>query len=268
MEVEDDYLALNKRVWDNKVAVHLQSDFYDNKNFLKTQTSLNEIELPFLNSIKGKKILHLQCHFGQDSISLAKLGALVTAVDFSPKAIDAAKNLSLKTGVPVQFICSDIYDLPNHLEDEFDLVFSSYGTIGWLPDIKKWAAVVSHFTKPGGKLLLVEFHPFVWMYNDDFSALTYSYFNDETIMEEETGTYANRAADMKATMMTWNHPLSDVFQSLFHNNFKMKEFKEYNYSPYDCFQGTKEIGKGKYIIEKMGRKLPMVYALEMEKLCD
>lgn len=266
MNNSKDYLKLNQAVWDEKVKVHLHSAFYNNQAFLKDQDSLNEIELTFLKSIKGKKVLHLQCHFGQDSISLAKLGAEVTAVDFSPKAIEAAKNLSIETGISVDFICADIYDLPNKLHDKFDLVFSSYGTIGWLPDMSKWAAVVGGFTKPGGKLLLVEFHPFVWMYNDDFSEVIYPYFNVGPIIEEETGTYADRSAEMKVKMMTWNHPISEVLQSLLLNKFNLSAFKEYNYSPYNCFQGTKAIEKGRFIIEKMGDKIPMVYALEMEKL--
>src|SRR5690606_5040157 len=169
MKAEEDYLAINKKSWNQRVQTHLDSEFYELPAFLKGKSSLNQIELDLLKDIKGKSILHLQCHFGQDSISLARMGAKVTAVDFSDKAIDAAKELCTKLGVDVNFLCSDIYELPHILDGQFDIVFTSYGTIGWLPDLQKWAKVVSHYLKNKGEFIFVEFHPVVWMFDDDFS---------------------------------------------------------------------------------------------------
>ncbi|MGB1000411.1 MAG: class I SAM-dependent methyltransferase, partial [Flavobacteriales bacterium] len=119
------------------------SEFYDNENFKKTGNSLNEIELEFLTNLKGKKVLHLQCHFGQDSISISKQGAEVTGVDLSDLAIEKAQNLAKEMKVDTRFICSDVYDLPNVHNEKYDIVFSSYGTVGWLPDSNKWASVIS-----------------------------------------------------------------------------------------------------------------------------
>ena len=140
---------------------------------MKGRTSLNSIELDLLGDVKGKQILHLQCHFGQDSISLSRLGAKVTGMDLADKAIDAARQLSTKCATDTEFVLSDIYDLPNVLNKKYDIVYTSYGTIGWLPDLDQWAGVISHFLKPGGKFIFVEFHPFVWMYDDDFTHVKY-----------------------------------------------------------------------------------------------
>ena len=148
------HLNTNKNLWNNKVAHHVASDFYKMDDFLNGKTSLNTIELDLLGNIEGKSVLHLQCHFGQDSISLARLGAKVTAIDFSEIAIEKAKEIATQTNTNVDFICCNIYDLSNFLNKKFDVVFTSYGTIGWLPDIIKWANIVSHYLKPKGQFVI------------------------------------------------------------------------------------------------------------------
>ena len=168
MAIKIEYLNTNKQLWNNKVSHHIESDFYKMDYFLAGNTSLNTIELDLLGNIEGKSVLHLQCHFGQDSISLAKLGAKVTAIDFSEIAIEKAKEIATQTNTNVNFISCNIYDLPNLIDKKFDIVFTSYGTICWLPDIMKWAGLVSHFLKPNGQFVFVDFHPVIWMYDNDF----------------------------------------------------------------------------------------------------
>ena len=163
-----DYKAINKESWNRRTESHYDSDFYDNKNFIKGKNSLNDIELDILGDVSGKSILHLQCHFGQDTISFTRMGAKATGVDLSDKAIEKAKELAEITGSDADFVCSDIYELPNVLEGKFDIVFTSYGTIGWLPNLDKWAKVIKHFIKPGGQFLIADFHPTLWMFDDDF----------------------------------------------------------------------------------------------------
>ena len=257
----ENYLDINRNLWNAKVDSHLKSDFYFVKEFLQGRTSLNSIELKLLGDIKGKKILHLQCHFGQDSISLSRLGAKVTGIDLSDKAIEAAKNLAKQCGTDTEFIISDVYDLPNVLDQEFDIVYTTYGTIGWLPDLEKWAEVISHFLKPGGQLIFVEFHPAVWMYDNDFASVKYSYFNEETIIETNEGTYADKTADLANVEVSWNHSLSEVLTSLLTKNLVLQKFQEYNWSPYPCFQHIEEIEKGKYQIPQFGNKIPLVYSI-------
>ena len=159
------YIEVNRNAWNNKVEIHLKSDFYDLNGFLGGKSSLNDVELQLLGAIKGKSILHLQCHFGQDTISLSRLGAEVTGVDFSDSAIEAARKLAVATQSNAQFICCDLYDLPEHLDKKFDIVFTSYGTIGWLPDLNKWSEIVSYFLKPMGHFVFVEFHPFICIFD-------------------------------------------------------------------------------------------------------
>jgi len=260
-----DYLEKNKKSWNQRTLVHVDSDFYDNNAFIKGKSSLNSIELDLFGDVSGKKILHLQCHFGQDSISLSRLGAEVTGIDLSDEAIKTAKELAQKTGQSTRFICSDVYDLPNHLEDEFDIVFTSYGTIGWLPDLDKWANVVQHFLKKGGRFVFAEFHPVVWMYDDDFTKVAYRYFSDEPIVETQSGTYADRNADIKIEYVTWNHSLSEVFSSLINAGLTIEQFHEFDYSPYDCFARTKEVESGKFRIKVFDDKIPMVYSLLASK---
>ena len=257
----ENYLDINRNLWNAKVDSHLKSDFYFVKEFLQGRTSLNSIELKLLGDINGKKILHLQCHFGQDSISLSRLGAKVTGIDLSDKAIEAAKNLAKQCGTDTEFIISDVYDLPNVLDQEFDIVYTTYGTIGWLPDLEKWAEVISHFLKPGGQLIFVEFHPVVWMYDNDFASVKYSYFNEETIIETNEGTYADKTADLANVEVSWNHSLSEVLTSLLTKNLVLQKFQEYNWSPYPCFQHIEEIEKGKYQIPQFGNKIPLVYSI-------
>jgi len=261
----ENYLDINRKLWNAKVDSHLKSDFYFVDEFVKGRTSLNSIELELLGDIKDQEILHLQCHFGQDSISLSRLGAKVTGVDFSDEAISAAKNLAKKCETDTKFIVSDVYELPNILEKKFDIVYTTYGTIGWLPDLKKWAKVISTFLKPGGKLIFVEFHPFIWMFNDDFTEIKYDYFQGEPIIETSEGTYADQSAKISLQEVGWNHEISDVIQSLIDENLEIKNMQEYNYSPYSCFKNMIEIEKGKYHIPQFGAKVPYVYSLVAQK---
>ena len=265
MKSEHNYIAINKQSWNNKVAAHLKSDFYDVAGFLKGNTSLNKIELKLLGNVKEKSILHLQCHFGQDSLSFARLGAKVTGVDFSDKAIETAQYLATKTEQDTSFICCDIYDLPKHSDQQFDIVYTSYGTIGWLPDIDKWAQLVSQYVKPNGKFVFVDFHPVVWMFDDDFKHIKYNYFNSDAIIETENGTYADRNAPLENQSITWNHGLGEVVNSLLKNGLEIKALNEYDYSPYNCFNETKKIDTNKFRIKHLGNTIPMVYAIVTTK---
>ncbi len=258
---EENYKEINKASWNKRTEIHYHSEFYDNKSFIKGKSSLNSIELELLGNVSGKSILHLQCHFGQDTISLARLGANCTGIDISNIAIEKAHELSKITNTEVEFICCDLYDLPNHLNKKYDIVFSSYGTIGWLPDIDNWAKIISQFLKPKGNFVFAEFHPFVWMLDDDFTHIKYRYFNDGPIVENEVNTYAERSAELDMQSVCWNHSLSEVINALILNGLEIQSFSEFDYSPYDCFAKTEEFEPGKFRIKPFKNKIPMVYAI-------
>lgn len=261
----DDYIKINRELWNKKTPVHITSKFYDVEGFIEGKTSLNPAELEALGDVKGKSLLHLQCHFGQDTLSWARLGAVATGIDLSDKAIDEAKKLNDKLGLNAEFICSNVYDLKEHLDKKFDIVFTSYGTIGWLPDLNKWAEIISHFLKPGGTFFIAEFHPVRWMYDDDCVNMDYSYFNIEPIIEEVGHSYADKERDINQLSYGWNHPLSDVFTALIKNNIIVTEFKEYPFSYYKCFNNTVQNELGYYEIKGIEGKMPLMYSIKAIK---
>ncbi len=260
-----DYLEKNRNSWNQRTLYHLKSDFYDLEGFLKGASSLKSIELELLGDVKDQSILHLQCHFGQDSLSLARMGAWVTGVDLSDIAIYSAQSLAAQMNIlTAEFICSDVYEL--QLNQQFDVVFTSYGVIGWLPDMNRWAEVIARHLKPGGKLVFVEFHPVVWMFNENFRYLQYSYFNKEAIEEVTSGTYADPSAPITTETVGWNHSLSEVMGNLLKHGLQIQSFEEFDYSPYNCFAETVEVEPGKFQIQPYEGKIPLVYALKAVKV--
>lgn len=259
------YIEINKKSWNKRTEWHIDSEFYQLEEFKKGKTSLKNIERDLLGDIKGKSLLHLQCHFGQDTLSLERMGAKTTGIDLSDKAIKEAKNLAKELKLNSKFICSDIYKLPEILEEQYDIVFTSYGTVGWLPDINKWASIVSKYLKPGGKLVFAEFHPFIWMYDNDLNLIKYSYFNSEPILETETGSYAKKNESTKLDYVSWNHGLAEVANSLIKKGLKIIDLQEYNYSPYNIFKDMDEFEKDKFIVKKFGNKVPLTYSIVATK---
>jgi 2-polyprenyl-3-methyl-5-hydroxy-6-metoxy-1,4-benzoquinol methylase len=263
--MENEYLEKNKAAWNAKTAVHIDSDFYDMPAFLRGETTLKPLELELLGDVSGKRILHLQCHFGQDTLSLARMGAIVTGVDLSDAAIVKARELTEELGLRASFVNCDLYSLKEHLHETFDIVFTSYGTIGWLPDLDKWADIVQHFLKPGGTFVMVDFHPVVWMFDDHFKEVAYPYFNTETIVEQMQGSYADRSADISYETVSWNHPTSELLQSLLDAKLQLTQYKEWDFSPYACFQELNEDEPGVYRVKHLGNKIPMVYGIKAIK---
>lgn len=264
-EIPANYQEINRASWNNRLQAHLESEFYDMKGFMSGKSSLNSIELDLLGDVKGKSILHLQCHFGQDSISLSRMGAQVTGVDLSDQAIEKGREIAAKLGTDTRFVCCDLYDLSQHLDETFDIVFTSYGTISWMPDLDKWAGVISTFLKPGGSFVFAEFHPVVWAFDDDLQKINYHYFNVEAIAEEESGTYADRESSIKQKYVCWNHGLGEVHQSLQDQGLSVLHLKEYDYAPYDFISSMEEFAPGKYRVKQWGNKLPLVYSIVAQK---
>ncbi len=166
----DDYMNTNKDLWDKLAKIHHDSEFYDVKGFLEGKQTLDAIELEELPDLTGKTLVHLMCHFGMDTLSLARLGAKVTGVDFSSEAIDLASSLADAAGIDANFVCANVYDAAKVLNEKFDVVFTSGGVITWLPDIEKWAEVIASCLKQEGFFYIREFHPFGYIFDDDDKA--------------------------------------------------------------------------------------------------
>ncbi|HEX6334188.1 MAG TPA: methyltransferase domain-containing protein [Flavisolibacter sp.] len=264
MNEPQSYVDINRKLWEERTPHHIRSDFYDMEAFLRGKNSLNDIELELLGDVAGKSILHLQCHFGQDTLSLARMGASVTGVDFSEKAIEKARQLAEDLHLPATFVCCNVYDVPMHLQGTYDIVFTSYGTIAWLPDLDRWAAVIAGCLEPGGFFVFAEFHPAMWMFDNDFSGIRYSYFNRGPIVEQEEGTYADTGAVIKTESTTWNHSIGEVHGALTAAGLQVVILKEFDYSPHQL-PHMEPAGPGRYHITGFGGKLPLVYSLKAVK---
>lgn len=266
MESYQTYIEANRHGWNLKTAIHQSAEFYALDAWKAGKTSLNAIELNEVGDVNGKSLLHLQCHFGQDTLSWARLGARVTGVDFSDAAIDLARELSTQTGLEARFVCCNLYDLPKHLDETFDVVFTSYGTIGWLPDLEPWAGIVARHLKPGGFFYIVDFHPIIWMMDEEMTHLKYPYHNFGVIETEQVGSYADRYADIQYKEYGWNHSLSEIINALLGQGLRLEFLNEYPYSPYNCFSKCVQTPDGNYQIQGLEQVLPMVYSLKARKV--
>ena len=262
----DQYFEANRELWNQRTVVHKDSSFYNLAGFKKGQTVLTPIELNEVGDVKGKKMLHLQCHFGMDSLDWARRGAEVTGVDLSDQAVEEAEKLNEELGLNAKFICCNVYDLRKYCDEKFDIVFTSYGVVGWLPELAKWAEIVAYFLKKGGTFYLAEFHPVVWMFDEDFTHIKYPYDNKELIVTENLGTYTDRNADIKGKEYSWNHSLGEVLNSLINAGLKIELFNEFMYSPYPCLNNMTEGADGNWYIKGMEGKIPMVYSVRAIKL--
>jgi SAM-dependent methyltransferase len=254
-----DYLSINKEAWNKRTKLHVDSKFYDVKAFKDGNLSLNPIELEQVGNVKGKTLLHLQCHFGQDTLSWARLGALVTGVDLSTEAIAQADKLTASLGLSATFIAKDIYHFGDESTEQFDIVFTSYGVLCWLPDLNLWAKTIAKSLVTGGEFHLVEFHTF----NDLLCG--YSYFPQPEPDVEDEGTYTENCDGERSKMVTWPHSLSDVINALILAGLKIESFKEYPYSPYNCFENLVHVeGQGYQLLHKE-QQVPLLYSIKARK---
>jgi 2-polyprenyl-3-methyl-5-hydroxy-6-metoxy-1,4-benzoquinol methylase len=256
----------NRESWNVRTGVHMASPFYDVDGWKRGNTSLNAIELGEVGPVHGKKLLHLQCHFGLDTLSWARQGACVTGCDLSDQAVACAQSLAREQNLAARFICCNVYELPSHLHGRFDVVFTSYGTIGWLPDLARWAAVVAHFLKRGGGFYMVDFHPIIWMFDDQFEHIQYPYHNTGPIKCVSQGTYADRSVPVETHDFGWNHGLSEILNSLLQAGLRLQFLNEYGYSPYDCLANMVKGEDGNYRIRGLEEKFPLLYSLKAIKL--
>ena len=229
--------ADNRKLWDAWTAVHTTGSFYDVERFRRApqDVRIDPWEREEVGDVAGKTLLHLQCHFGLDTLSWARLGASVTGVDFSDAAVGFARELAGETGLAdvSRFVVSNVYDLPATLAGEvFDVVYTSRGTIGWLPDIDRWGEIVASLVKPGGVFYIHEGHPMLWVIDDAQRSsndlhLTYDYWSGEVITTPVEGSYADREADVDAEWEHgWNHSLGEVVTALARTGLRIEFLDE------------------------------------------
>ncbi|HZR42476.1 MAG TPA: class I SAM-dependent methyltransferase [Ktedonobacteraceae bacterium] len=264
---------LNRDFWNAVVPNHASSAFYNLEAFKAGATSLLPIELEELGSVEGKTLLHLQCHFGMDTLSWARLGASVTGVDFSDQAITSARSLAQELNLDANFVCSDIYDLPNKLTGQFAIVFTSYGVLCWLPDVNRWATVVAHFLQPGGTFYIVDGHPFTRVFSYDQHArnvadlkVISSYFTEEPTISEVDGSYADSAEKIPPKkLLTWNHSLGEIITALIQAGLTIEFLHEFPVMHWAPFPFLKQGEDRLWHLPSGDPPIPLLFSLRATK---
>ena len=231
----DLYQQANLALWNEWAEINAKSKTYDLEGFKAGQNTLTSIELEEVGAVTGKTLLHLQCHFGLDTLSWARRGASVTGADFSDKAIALAQAISGEVSLEARFIQSDLYELPNVLSGQFDVVFTSYGVLCWLRDLKRWAEIVAHFLKPGGVFYIAEMHPFLYVFDEDDPVelrVKHSYFyRPEPTEWKVSGSYADREAKVNQPVeYEWAHSLGEIVSALTAAGLKIEFLHEFDRS--------------------------------------
>jgi SAM-dependent methyltransferase len=264
--VEPEWVSINRAHWDEKVPLHVASEFYDLAPLRRGEGRLYPIEESELDLIApdgwaGLRVLHLQCHFGADSLVLAQRGAEVVGLDFSMPAIRTARELAIELGVDdrTRFVCADLYDARHRLPDpaSFDVVFTTWGTIGWLPDTAEWARIIAWFLKPGGRLYFADGHPTAFVFDDaagtvpvgghPFPLPTYGYFHEGALSLDDDADYAEPSAVLShSRTVEWMHPLGRTLTDLITAGLTLDFVHEHDGVPWQIFDACERSADGLY----------------------
>lgn len=257
----------NQKFWDEVAPVHKNS--YDIKGLFEKKSLLNSIQMEELGDISGKKVLHLQCHIGTDTLSIALMGADVTGVDFSEESVNIARMLSNDTGIDARFIHSNIYDLKNVLNEDFDIVYTSEGVLCWLKDLKEWGKIISHYLKPGGFFYIEEGHPFLQIFNNEVEGLIVSndYFcNGEPVKwESECQDYSDENYIVKNPTHEWTWKISDIINALTDAGLCLEFIHEHNRMFYKAMPSMKKHEDGYWYLPGYENKIPLVFTIKAKK---
>ena len=264
----DEYLKANRELWDELTPIHVRSEFYDVEGFKSGRCALSPIELEEVGDVSGKSLLHLQCHFGMGTLSWARLGARVVGVDFSDEAIATARSLSRGTGIRANFVCSDVYELPNVLDEGFDIVFTSAGVLCWLPDLKRWAKMISHFLRPGGFLYVFDSHPFSLIFADSGRVtelqITESYFaGSEPKHWEPEADYADPNAKVTHGSYEWTHTLGSIVDALIGAGLRIEFLHEFPVLFFCSHPSMEQDNDGWWRLR--GDKVPLTFSVKASK---
>jgi SAM-dependent methyltransferase len=272
----DRYAQLNRANWDERAPAHAGSPDYEVDRFVDDPEFLSRIvrfDLPRLGDVQGLRGVHLQCHIGTDTISLARLGAEMTGLDFSPESLAQAQELAARAGARVRFVEAEVYDAVQMLGAEsFDLVYTGIGALCWLPSIARWADVVEGLLAPGGRLFLREGHPMLWALggarDDGLLVVDYPYFERaEPIVVDEPGTYVETTATFQHTVThEWNHGLGEVVSSLRDRGMELTMLVEHDTVPWLALPGQMEQPEpGEWRLIDRPWRLPHSYTLQAVK---
>lgn len=271
--MSDDYRTLNRASWDERAPAHAASADYGRERFAADPTFLSDVvrfDLPLLGSVEGLRGVHLQCHIGTDTLSLSRLGARMTGLDFSPASLEQARAVVAATGEDVDFVEADVYAAPDVLPHHaFDLVFTGIGALCWLPDIRRWAGVVSRLLAPGGRLFIREGHPMLWsladVRPDGLLVVDHPYFErDEPSVWDEGGTYVETDVVFEHNVThEWNHGLGEIVTALIDEGMRVTGLVEHDSVPWEALPGQMErLPGGEWRLADRPWRLPHSYTLQ------
>ena len=272
----DDYAAVNRANWDERVPAHAASPDYSVDKFIADPEFLSEVvrfDLPLLGDISGQRGVHLQCHIGTDTISLARLGASMTGVDFSGPAVRQARALAGQTGADATFVESDVYEAAEAVgHGGFDFVFTGIGALCWLPSVSRWAQVVADLLRPGGRLFIREGHPMLWTLqdgrDDDLLVVEYPYFERDVPMTfDEEGTYVTTDVVFEHNVThEWNHGLGEIVTALLDAEMAITGLTEHDSVPWEALPGQMEqIDRDEWRLTDRPWRLAHSYTLQAVK---
>jgi SAM-dependent methyltransferase len=257
----DDWLEVNREMWDERVPIHVASSLYDVEAFVAGRSSLRAFELAELPDVRGRTLVHPQCHFGEDTLSLARLGAQVTGLDFSAPAIAAARDLAARCELDAEFVEANVYDAAEALGGRrFDIVYTGVGAINWLPDIERWARVMASLTAPGGSLYLAEFHPLTNVFGDDLTVVS-PYFSERPFELAKPGSYADPdAATTHDRTVEWHHGIGAVVSAVIGAGFELEFLHEHDHTLFARWPFL--VGeRGSFRMPEGMPSLPLLYSL-------
>lgn len=262
----DEYLEANRKNWDDRVPIHVRSEFYDVPGWLADERGPLPSELALVGDVTGKSLLQLQCHFGMETLQWARAGAIVTGLDFSQAAIDAARELATKAGLDTKstFVCSDVYEATEALRGQrFDVVYVTIGALCWLPDVRAWAKVVASALEPGGQFYLFEVHPFSACIDDDGMQVTYDYFQDSNapMVIDDGTTYTDGGSIAHTTTFEWIHSLADIIQSLIDEGLVIDTLLEHDWTVFQQFPWLEKDADGIFQIPSGRPRIPLTFTL-------
>lgn len=265
---EGEMLAANRAMWDERVSIHVNSDFYDVAGFKGGRVGVRPFEVEEMGEVAGLDLVHLQCHFGIDTIEWARRGARVTGLDFSAPAIAAAARMAADMGIDARFVTADLYDAVAALEaSTFDVVYTGLGALLWLPDMVRWAQVVHALLRPGGFLYLSEFHPVADILGDDDLTVTLSYFTNQPIRWDEPGTYTDPdVATERNLSYEWIHPLSEVVTALLDRGLVLEMLHEHDHTLFARWPFLEGRADGSYHLPAGMPVPPLMYSLRARKV--
>ena len=267
----DDYFATNRRTWDERAQIHWRDStgFYDIDALRRGDNRLLPIEDRELGDVKGRRLAHLQCHFGLDTLALARQGAEATGLDFSPVAIANARSLARELGIAATFVEGNVYDARSLVDGTFDIVLSSWGAIPWLPDIRRWAKVVASLLARGGYVYLAEGHPSLSMLDERDPGLRPGYdFRtppDAPIATDDETTYTGDTTQLvHRRNYNWIHPLSDVIMAMLEAELRLVFVHEHEELPWPFAPFFEEIAEspGMYRLPKGHPRLPLSFSIK------